>query len=341
MHRGKSTVANKLAALTFVTGVALILGLVSAAPAAAQAYGSLKGKVVDDKGKFAAGAEVTITSDNDQFRPAQVLTDRDGVYGMDRLPFGTYRIEARKGTLIGKLADPIKVLAGTIAAVPDIPMHVAKPEELKKVTAEDVAKVAAENEEKKKVAADLEAADASMTAGHYDEAVTRMNNVIAARPTCGPCYVKLGDAHGKKADQAEAEKAYLKAIELGPEKEIAGAYASLATLYNAQNKLEEAAKMSAKANDLLDAAGGGNASTAYNQGIIFWNQGDKMAEAEAQFRKAVKLDPKMADAQYYLGMALVNQGKMAEAKAPFLEYMKLDPKGKFAGDVKEMLAIIK
>jgi TolA-binding protein len=49
----------------------------------------------------------------------------------------------------------------------------------------------------------------------------------------------------------------------------------------------------------------------------------------------------MADAQYYLGMALVNQGKMAEAKAPFLEYMKLDPKGKFAGDVKEMLAIIK
>jgi TolA-binding protein len=66
-----------------------------------------------------------------------------------------------------------------------------------------------------------------------------------------------------------------------------------------------------------------------------------MAEAEAQFRKAVKLDPKMADAQYYLGMTLVNQGKMTEAKAPFLEYMKLEPKGKFAGDVKEMLAMIK
>ena len=40
-------------------------------------------------------------------------------------------------------------------------------------------------------------------------------------------------------------------------------------------------------------------------------------------------------------MTLLNQGKMAEAKPPFLEYLKLDPKGKFAGDVKEMLAMIK
>jgi tetratricopeptide (TPR) repeat protein len=334
--------AKKLGVLCFVTGVALILGLAFAAPAAAQAMGSIKGTILDERGRPTVGAEVTISSpDNQAFRPSQLLTDQTGKYSMDSLRFGTYLIEARKGNLIGKAKDLVKVLPNSVTEVPDIQLHVAKPEELKVVTAEDVAKVAAENEERKKVAADLEAADASMTAGNFDEAIARMTAVVAKMEKCGPCYVKLGDAHAKKSDQENAEKAYLKAIELGPDKDVAGAYAGMATIYNNQHKLDEAAKMSAKSNELLDASGGGNASTAYNQGIIYWNQGDKMAEAEAQFRKAVKLDPKMADAQYYLGMTLLNQGKMAEAKPPFLEYLKLDPKGKFAADAKEMLAMIK
>ena len=43
----------------------------------------------------------------------------------------------------------------------------------------------------------------------------------------------------------------------------------------------------------------------------------RFPKRKAQFAKAVKLDPKIADAHYWLGMALVNQGKLPEAKAPF------------------------
>jgi tetratricopeptide (TPR) repeat protein len=333
--------AKQLRVLGLVA-VALILGAAFAAPAAAQAAGSLKGIVRDDHGRPLAGVDVTISMPSDPtFKALMLPTDQSGQYSFTKVRFGSYQVEAKKGTLVGSLKELVKVLPNATAEAPDLQLHAGTAEELKTVTAEDVAKIAAHNEEIKKIHADLEAADASMAAGNFDDAIARMTNVVGKMEKCGACYVKLGDAYVKKTDQENAEKSYLKAIELGPEKEVAGAYAGMASIYNSQHKLDEAAKMSAKSNELLDASGGGNASTAYNQGIIFWNQGDKMAEAEAQFRKAVKLDPKMADAQYYLGMTLVNQGKMTEAKAPFLEYMKLEPKGKFAGDVKEMLAMIK
>ena len=60
--------------------------------------------------------------------------------------------------------------------------------------------------------------------------------------------------------------------------------------------------------ELMSAAGASDPLTAYNQGIILWNQGGKAAEAQAQFQKAIDLDPKMADAYYFVGMTLVNQG---------------------------------
>ena len=48
----------------------------------------------------------------------------------------------------------------------------------------------------------------------------------------------------------------------------------------------------------------------FNQGVILWNQ-SKVAEAQPIFEKAAKLDPKLADAHYWLGMANLNEGKMA------------------------------
>ena len=60
------------------------------------------------------------------------------------------------------------------------------------------------------------------------------------------------------------------------------------------------------------AAGGGNASAVFNQGVILWNAG-KIPEAKAQFEQAVKLDPNMADAHYWLGMALRERRRHAPA----------------------------
>ena len=115
----------------------------------------------------------------------------------------------------------------------------------------------------------------------------------------------------------------------------------MASIYNQQKKLDEASKMSAKALELMEAGGaGGDAGSVFNQGVIFWNQ-SKIAEAKAMFEKATKLDPKLAEAHYWLGMAHVNENKMAEAKGPFQEYLKLAPTGQYAETAKAILATIK
>ena len=78
----------------------------------------------------------------------------------------------------------------------------------------------------------------------------------------------------------------------------------------------------------------------FNQGVILWNQ-SKAAEAQVQFQKAAELDPKMADAHYFLGMTLVNQGKLPEAKKSFEAYISLAPTGSHAEEVKSLLQVIK
>ena len=78
----------------------------------------------------------------------------------------------------------------------------------------------------------------------------------------------------------------------------------------------------------------------FNQGVIAWNAG-KIADAQKLFEQAVSLDPKLADAHYWLGMANVNQGKLPEAVKSFEEYLKLDPSGQYVENAKGMLAAIK
>ena len=89
-------------------------------------------------------------------------------------------------------------------------------------------------------------------------------------------------------------------------------------------------------------AGGGaaNASAVFNQGVIAWNAG-KIPDAQKLFEQAVAADPKMAEAHYWLGMAMVNQGKLPEAVKSFEEYLKLDGSGQYAEQAKGMLAAIK
>ena len=77
--------------------------------------------------------------------------------------------------------------------------------------------------------------------------------------------------------------------------------------------------MSAKANGSVRRSGwcgrhGRSDGGAYNQGVSLWNA-QKFPEAQAQFEKAIKLDPKEAEAYYYLAMCLVNQNKITAGQA--------------------------
>lgn len=329
-----------------IAAAALALAAV-AAPAYAQ-VGSLKGKIVDANGKGVPEAEVSFEYNGPMKISAKVLTDKNGEWVKAALrsdaPGGpTWTISVKKGDLVGYKRG-VGVVIGVMTKVEDIVLGAATAASKaapKGMSADEVKKANEKQAALEKLFTD---ANAAIEANNYDEAISKLTTMTTEVPTCAACQVKLGEVYGKKGDLANAEKAFLAAIAID-DKQV-DAYSQLSTIYNGQKKFDEAMKMSTKANELMSAAGGtaaasgGDATSLFNQGIIMWNQG-KAAEAAALFEKAAKADPKMADAQYYLGLSLYSSGKMAEAKAPLQEYLKLAPTGTNAAAAKGLLDTIK
>jgi tetratricopeptide (TPR) repeat protein len=189
------------------------------------------------------------------------------------------------------------------------------------------------------VKGNFDAGVAASNAGNFDEAIAKFNAVLADAPKCVECYTNMAVVYTRKNDYAQAEAMYKKALEISPDS--ADIYNGLAALYNTQKKFDQAAEASAQAQKLSAAApGGASASAVFNQGVIAWNA-SKIPEAKKAFQEAVQLDPKLADAHYWLGMANLNEGNMPDAAKSFEEYLKLAPTGQYAEQAKGILSQIK
>jgi tetratricopeptide (TPR) repeat protein len=330
-----------------VTICALAFGLAwIAAPAFAQS-GQIKGKVTDAQGNGVEGATILIENLDNGSKPIQVKTNKKGEYIQVGLYPGKYKVTANKDALSSSHNTDIHLDMATL----DFKLEAGGAGAKGTGSKEDVAKAKAKADALTKAFSD---GVALSNEGKADEAIAKFNEVIATVPNCAECYANIGtvQAQAKKYDESEA--AYKKAIELKPD--FAEAYNGLANVYNAEKKFDLAAEASKKAMELATAppAGGApgapgapaaapSASQTFNQGVILWNAG-KIPEAKAAFEAAVKADPNMADAQYWLGMALVNAGtkeSMAEAKPHFESYLKLAPTGQYADTAKAIVASIK
>ena len=322
-----------------VIGTLAVLLAAWATPAAAQT-GTMRGKVVDTAGKPVDQADVTLEFIGDYNRTLKTITDKNGEWIRAGTPTGKWKITVKKFDMVGENPG-VNLALGETLRVPEIvigkPGAGGAPAKPTAVSAEAADKMKKRQALLEKLSGE---ANAAVDAGNFDEAIGKIEAIEKELGgTCAQCQSKNGDIYLKKGDLDAAEKAYLAAI--AADDKLAGPYGALATLYNQQKKFAEAEKMSTKANELLGGgAGGGDANSVFNQGIIYWNQ-SKIPEAKEQFEKATKLDPKLADAHYWLGMALVNQGKLPEAKAPFTEYLKLAPTGQYADTAKAILATIK
>ncbi len=322
-----------------LTGTLAVLVAGAAAPAFAQQAG-LRGKVVDDTGKGVPEAQVVLTFVGDLNQEYKVVTDKNGEWvktGMIATP-GTWDITVTHGNKVGRLTG-IRNKIGAMTRIADIVL--ADPSAAttaKAPTGMSNEEISARNKRQNELAALFDATNAAVEAGNFDEALTKLNAIIAEVEKCAACHAKLGDVQMKKNDLAAAEAAYLKSIEIDATQP--GPYAALATIYNQQRKFDEATKMSAKATELLGATGGADPATVFNQGVIYWNQG-KIAEAKAEWEKTIKIDAKMADAYYWLGMANLNQNKIPDARKAFEEYLKLAPTGQHAATTKAILDTIK
>lgn len=323
----------------WIVGAVALSLLVPATSAFAQAQGSLRGVVQDEAGQGVPEAEIIFEYVGDVQITVTVKTNTRGEFTRVGMRTGEWKMQATKGKLVGR--QTVRVMINELTRI--APLTIKEPVAAAAGATDTSGMTAKEVEARNKLMAAMQAefgAAEALMATDPDAAIAKLTTVATQIPNCAICHHKIGDAYIKKDDHSKAEESYKKAIDLDPK--LADPYAALAILYNTQKKFDEATKMSEKANELLgSSATGGDPAAVFNQGIIYWNQGGKAAEAKAQFVKAIALDPKMADAHYWLGMANLNLGLIPDAAKAFEEYLKVAPTGQYAEMVKGILKTIK
>jgi tetratricopeptide (TPR) repeat protein len=320
-----------------------VLCVLLATPAFAQ-LGSLKGRVVDEAGNPVPDADITFEYTGEMtYRytgksNAKGEWVRAGLYSVG----GRWTVSAKKGNLAGFVSN-IDVPLAAVGEVGDIVIRAGG-----KVAAPNAGRSESQMEQMAKEQAALkkifDEANAALSSNSFDVALAKLTEALTKVENCAICHVRMGDVYVKKDDPAAAEEAYRKAITADPKSPEP--YDALAILYNRQKKFAEAADAAKKASELHAAAGPGaggsaaDASSAYNAGAILMNQG-KVAEAKAEFLRAIQLDPKKADAHYQYAMTLLNEGNMAEAVKALEQYLALAPTGPNAESAKGMLPELK
>jgi tetratricopeptide (TPR) repeat protein len=324
-----------------VVVAACVAVLLSAAPAAAQ-MGGLFGKVLNEKGEPVADAEVIFENKDAMMKVTGTKTNAKGEWMRSGLRSGqgAWSVEARKNGVSAGISDVV-VRLNAQTEVPDLVLRSAPPPaaagSASVAASLAAAGAAADNALLAEVQKLFTDAVASADAKNYAAAIDALTQAIAKMPGCGLCYLKLGEVQTQKKDLAAAEKAYLQIIEINDQAKEAGeAYAALTAIYNEQRRYDEAQKASQKAAALTGGAIGGDPVSLFNAGVILVNQ-SKLSEAKPYFERAIALDPKMADAHYWLAMSFVNEGKMAEAKAAAAQYLKLAPNGQYVDIAKELV----
>ena len=342
-------------------GIFALAFLLAVSTATTFAQSLVTGVVVDAENKPVQGATILFDY-QERNSKREAKTDKKGEFLFVGLPSGKYIITASKDGLTDQVATTItgtEKARLTFTLKPAVTTSKAVGTGLEAASAGALASGEKPKDKNEYAAlqATATAALEAVKASKYDEAIPKLNEVIAKMPNCSDCYMYLGLSLFETKKPEEAEAAFKKAVEIQPSVE---GYTMLVRYYNAQKNFDMAAEMSKKAADLANAptpgapaagaapgAGGAAApstvagaaptsETAYNQGVVLWNA-KKYSEAKPMFEAAVKANPGNAEAQYMLGMASLNLGQMPEARAAFENYLKAAPDGPRATEVKGFL----
>lgn len=187
--------------------------------------------------------------------------------------------------------------------------------------------------------------------GDTETAIKTYQKAISVDPKDPSSYYNLALLYSKKNRFEEAELALRKAI--GAEPNSPDAYYALGTVYDATDRPQKAEEAFLKARDLglntlqlnLSIASTFVAQQKYSSALAEYSYAlkkdpnnlialtgsafvyDKLGNIEKLFEfsdKAVKVDPKSAEAQYQLGKALAYRGKNDEAEKALRTALSLD-----------------
>lgn len=209
------------------------------------------------------------------------------------------------------------LLAALICALGPIGCASTKDEEVRRLRAQATYEQGLNHLSEKRVALGL---------ASFQEAVRLEPSSAVYRNTLGVVYLHY---LGKPVD-AQAE--FQKAVEL--DTAYAEAHANLGVALAQQGKWEDAVPAYRKAISLPIYP---TPEVAYaNLGWAYLNL-SRPREAEESYRTAIQLQPKFAQAHYFLGVVLDRQGRKDEAKAAFRTARDLDPDSPFGRKAEDLL----
>lgn len=356
----------------FIIPFLLVLVAVLCAPSAvAQAMGSVKGVCKDSEGNPITGATVDWNG-LETGRKYSIKTDKKGSYFSLGINPGKYNVQLmRDGKELFHINN-VTVGLDEVELNFDLKKEAEKtasgqgltPEQIKQMQ-EQQAAAAKEKTTVQSLNEKLNAAKTASDAGDYDTAIATLNEANQMDATRDVIWFRLADAYRmsavKQTDPAEKQKRfenaatdYQKAIELrqnattkDPDAnvKIAAYYNNLAEVYSKSNKVDDAVKSYQQAATLDPAHAG---QYLFNTGAVLTNAG-KVDDAVVAFDKVIAADPTKADAYYWKGVNLVGKattdksGKVIAApgtEEAFSKYLELAPSGSHAEEAKAMLQYI-
>lgn len=145
--------------------------------------------------------------------------------------------------------------------------------------------------------------------GRFEEARQEYNFILKVDNNTYPeAHYRLGVLYMDKLNDPKSAHEQLEtAIRLNPG--LSDAHLRLGELYSRDNSTLDQA-----INAYTDAIkyNGNNATAYYYRGLLLENK-DKLVEAEADFRRALELQPGLVNARQHLGLVLLREGKGTEA----------------------------
>jgi tetratricopeptide (TPR) repeat protein len=166
--------------------------------------------------------------------------------------------------------------------------------------------------------------------GKFTEAEPVLREVIKINPGYADVNNKLGVISNLNGDLGKAAEYFEKALEINPRYteaslNLAVTYNDLGEFKKAQEVFSMAAQIAHPAPDALDPFIAGKLANEHFRVGNLYLQFNMNDEAIEEYRKAVKLHPKLPDIHTKLGIALRNKGLVEEAIVHFVKAKAINP----------------
>ena len=210
----------------------------------AQMTASLLGSVVDVQGNPLSGVTLKLLYHGNVTREIEVSTDDAGKFARLGLQQGPYELTAQKdGFDVETLSFSLNVGRRALLTLTLLPEGARRMAELAPPVAD---------QRESAVRAALQAGAAASVAGDPQKAITLFTLAIQTLPECHECHYRLGRTYAQLEDYTKAEVALERVLEIDPE--YAPAYRTLAVVYSAQERFDEAAALRARAAKLTSVS---------------------------------------------------------------------------------------